>query len=105
MYSDEDLHTVESTELEALFVWLSEKPHMTSSGNPGGRTQLLQICLGIGLLLKDANLIQYTEDGDHAEETPKYITESNWGITELDAFGKYIKKVQGNISKSPTAAR
>lgn len=78
---------------------------MTSSGHPVSRTQLLQICLGLGLLLKDANLIQYTEEGDHAKETPKFIINSDWGTTELDGFGKYIKKVQGDISKSPTAAR
>lgn len=104
LYSDDTLHTPDSAMLKALFDWLDQNPHM-SSGKHIGRATLLRICLGLGFLLKDANLIQFTEDGGHSEGTPGYIMESVWGTEEVDCFSSYIVKVKTGLSRPSTMAR
>ena len=73
-----------------------------SPGKLVNRETLLQICLGLGLLLRDANLIQFTEDGEHSDETPPYIIQSIWETREMDSFSGYIKRLWADISKSLT---
>jgi len=51
----------------------------------------------LGILLSDANLIQFTEEGGYPEETPTYIMESVWETDELDLFVKYVKKVGADL--------
>jgi len=86
-----------SLELAALVEWLGGGPHITGSGKRANKATLLRICLGLGILLKDANLIQYTEEGGHSDETPGYIMQSAWGIDEVDTFSKYIKELRTEV--------
>jgi hypothetical protein len=104
-YSDKSLHTPNSAKLEALFDWLNQSPHLISPGKPISRVVFLRICLGLGFLLKDVNLIQFTEDGGHSEDTPGYIVQSAWGEKELEAINEYILKVKSDLSGSPAGAR
>ena len=98
LHSDPSLHMADRKKLDALSGWIGGNPHLTSHGNPASRATLLRICLGVGLLLKDANLIHYTEDEGHDEETPVHITQSGWGIREVDMFTEYLQKVKADIS-------
>jgi len=47
----------------------------------------------LGILLKDANIIQFTEDGGHSDETPAYIQQSAWTMEEVFTFGNYVKEI------------
>ena len=104
-YSDPSLHTADREKLDDLSGWIGGNPHLMSNGNPASRAILLQICLGVGLLLKDANLIHYTEDDGHNEETPVHILQSDWGIHEVDMFGDYLRKVKADISEPLASVR
>ena len=104
LHSDSTLHTPDRTRLEALFDWLNQNPHMVS-GKLVSRAILFRICLGLGLLLKDANLIQFTEEGGYSDETPGYIVQSTWGTDEVDYFSAYILKVKTNLSRPSTRTR
>jgi hypothetical protein len=68
-----------------------------STGELVNKATLLRICLGLGILLNDAILIQYTEDGGHAEDTPGYIVQSAWRTPEEDKFAEYIRKVKTDL--------
>ena len=68
-------------------------------------TILFWICLGLGLLLKDANLIQFTEEGGYSDETPGYIVQSTWGTDKVDYFSAYILKVKTDLSRPSTGTR
>jgi hypothetical protein len=59
----------------------------------------------LGLLLKDSNLIQYTEEDGHSEETPQYIVGSGWGIYELNRFNSFLKRVKADLTRPSPAAR
>lgn len=85
--------------------WITQKPYLLPSGTLRNRATLLRICLGCGFLLKDANLIQFTEDGDYDEGTPGYIMQSSWGKEEVDEFSAYISKVKAAVTKAATQAR
>lgn len=76
---------------------------MTSSGSLISRAGLLQICLGLGFLLKDVNIVQLTEEGDHKKETPGHIVGSSWGSDELDVFSKYITRANDKVNKALTS--
>ena len=76
-----------------------------SPGNLVNKVTLLRICLGFGTLLKDANTIQFTEEGGHSEKTPGYIVQSTWGEGELDTFTEYLQKVQKDLLKSAIGKR
>ena len=101
-YSDRSLHIPDSTELVALSEWLNQDPHLTSSEKLVNKATLLQICLGLGLLLRDATLIQFTEEGGHDEETLSFISQSAWTTKEYDAFHGYLKKVWARVEISIT---
>ena len=105
IHSDPSLHTADRKEFDALNGWIGGNPHLTSHGSPVNRATLLRICLGVGLLLKDANLIHYTEDEGHDEETPVHITQSDWGIGEVDMFSDYLRKVKADVSEPSTSVR
>ena len=75
------------------------------SGKLVSRAILFRICLGLGLLLKDANLIQFTEEGGYSDETPGYIVQSTWGTDKVDYFSAYILKVKTNLSRPSTRTR
>jgi hypothetical protein len=96
-HSDGGLHTPDRSNLEALSGWIGQNPHLTNSGKPVSKAELLRIVLGLGILLSDANLIQFTEEGGYPEETPTYIVESVWETDELDLFVKYVKKVGADL--------
>ena len=98
-HSDHSLHLPRSKELTALLSWLDQDPHLMSPGKLANRETLLQICLGLGLLSRDATLIQFTEDGGHLDETPTYITQSVWGTREIDKFGDYLKRLWTAIAR------
>ena len=95
--SDVKPHTKDSAELETLCVWLNQKLHLTASGSPVDRVSLLQYCLGLNLLLRDAQFIQYTEEGEHLGDIPPHITQSYWGMDELEIFSFCIEQVQTDL--------
>jgi len=101
-HSDKTLHLSSSRDLIDLLGWLDQDPHLISPGKLVNRESLLQICLGLGLLLRDANLIQFTEDNRYPDETPDYIVQSIWETRELDAFTGYVKRLWTDINKSLT---
>jgi len=97
-FSDISLHAQDPAELEALCQWIDSTPHQI--GTPAellDRESLLQICLGVGYLLRDAKLIQFTEDGCFPEEVPVHITQSTWGLTEVDIFTEFVKTLRGDL--------
>jgi hypothetical protein len=88
-----------SSKLQPLLQWVEAEPHFDESGKLVNRATLLGICLGMGMIWKDAHLIQFTE-GDHAEDTPHYIAASPWAINEYNAFGDYIGRLLHDIEAS-----
>jgi len=94
IFSDQALHTPNSAELAVVHAWLEGGPHLTSDSEHVNKTTFFRICLGMGIILKDVNLIQFTEEGGHSEETPAYITQSAWGTPELLAFGDYFQELR-----------
>lgn len=78
---------------------MNQDPHLTSANKLVDRAALLEICLGLGLLLKDAALIQFTE-GEHHEETPSYIAQSSWETKEYNAFQEYLEKIWGDVEQT-----
>jgi len=65
---------------------------------------MLQICLGLGILLGDAHLIQFTE-GDHGEGLPGYIANSPWQATNDEKFHSYICQVRVDLEKAVEESR
>lgn len=99
-YSDKSLHIPNSANLAALSKWLNQDPHLTSFEKLVNKATLLRICLGLGLLLKDATLIQFTEEGGFDEETPTFISQSAWTTKEYDTFHAYLREVWTCVEKS-----
>jgi hypothetical protein len=62
--------------MKALLQWLTADPHLDSSGDLVTRAILLQICLGVGIIAKDAHLIQFTE-GKHTNKIPRQVPTSS----------------------------
>jgi hypothetical protein len=103
-HSDPILHE-NADKVKALCDWLDGNPHLMAPGELVNGTELLRICLGLGLLLKDASLIQFTEDGGHADETAEFIVQSSWGQTEVEIFGDYLRKVKADLGLPSVSAR
>jgi len=94
-----------SPEFEAVLAWFDDGPHSASVGKLVSRSSLLQICLGLGILIKDATQIQCAEDNIHPDGTPPYIQQSVWGIKELDEFKGYAKRFCASINRSQSHIR
>jgi len=63
-----------------------------------GKETLLQICLGVGTLLKDATLIQFNE-GEYSEGTPDHIKDSAWeGVPQMEEFQGYLRELRQDVS-------
>jgi len=97
LFSDQDLHIQDSPKLATLCAWFEGMPHVVQPGEPVNKTTLLQICLGMGILLKDANLIQFTEEGGHNDDTPAYIMQSTWEANVLVMLNNYISNIRGEL--------
>ena len=101
-FSDPKLHAPNSAQHQELLNWIEQKPYLTNSGALVSRAALLQICLGMGLLLRDAETIHFTEADGHEEGTPGHIVESSWGLDEVDEFSAFIKRVNSKVNEVPT---
>lgn len=105
IFSDRALHVEgKDNRSKALFKWLETNPHLNDAEDLVDRASLLQICLGVGIALGDANLIQFTE-GEYPKETPDYLTASTWTVSEHDIFQDYIQKLQEDLLKDTMASR
>ena len=60
------------------------------------RAALLEICLGIGILAGDAEIIQFYEGG-YPEGTPDYICSSSWDVGDYDKFQEYTGRLNKDI--------
>ena len=77
----------------AVRKWLKTNPHLNESGELVNKASLLEICLGLGILLDDAQLALFTEDDDE-KEMPHYISGSVWDPSDYDQFTDYANKLQ-----------
>ena len=90
--------------LSTLFNWLDQDPHLDVEGGLVDRASMMQICLGTGLLLRDAHLIQFTEE-EFSEDIPDHIVRSPWGASEYTKFQSYILKVRKDLCKDTETSR
>ena len=51
----------------------------------------------MGIILGDAHLFLFTEDGEHAKETPAHILNSPWTLSNYNKFQNYIQKLQEDL--------
>lgn len=72
-------------------------PHLTSSGELVNRATLERICLGVGIIMSDAQLIQFTEDEDFGQ-APDYIATSHWAGVEYGKIHDYIHRLHKDLS-------
>jgi hypothetical protein len=105
-YSDQNLHVKKkgSDRTTALLGWLDEDPHLDDSEKLVNRATMLDICLGVGILLGDSQLVLFTED-DISGDLPEYIGASQWSITEHDKFHDYICKLHKALLKDVGSSR
>ena len=73
-YSDQNLHVKKrgSDRTKTLLEWLDEDPHLDDSEKLVNRATMLNICLGMGILLGDSQLVVFTEDSASGD-FPEYI--------------------------------
>ena len=104
-FSDEALHTQKKgKKISAFFRWLKKDPHFDGSGDLVNRAALLEICLGMGIIWKDAHLIQFIE-GEHTKETPQHIISSPWTVNEYNTVGDYIERLHKDLLHEIEAPR
>lgn len=104
-FSDRALHIKgRGSKAKALLQWLKADPHLDNSGNLIKRAGLLEICVGVGIVVKDAQLIQFME-GDHDETTPDHIISSHWGLEEYDVFQNYTERLYKDLLHSIASSR
>lgn len=104
VFSDKVLHEGKNSKIDTLFTWLDMDPHLGASGDLANRATMMQICLGMGILLGDARLIQFTED-EYDDDVPGHITTSFWAASEYDKFQNYICKVREDLTKDIESSR
>ena len=105
IYSDKALHIQgKASKIEALFQWLDADPHLTEQGDLVNRATLLQICLGVGIVLGDAHLIQFGEE-ETLDMAPGYIRASTWNVTQYNKFLNYMSKVRVDLEDSIERSR
>lgn len=90
VHADEDLHS-DAASLKQLHSWLEGAPHEDEAGNLVGKCALLQLVVGLGILLRDARVID--SDG-WPDDTPDYVTGSIWDPSEQDRFLEYTTALQ-----------
>ena len=103
-YGDESLHQ-NAAKMKPLHRWIATDPHLDDSGDLQNRASLLQICLGLGILLGDACCALFTEENQHAPETPGYLTTSIWGPSDYDALMDYTKQLEKELLKDLEVSR
>ena len=103
IYGDQALHT-NTSKIKTLHQWFEADPHLEGSGDLVNRETLLQICLGLGILLNDACIVLFTEDG-YPEGVPDHLKESIWDPSNYDKLLDYTIKLQGNLWSAIDASR
>ena len=68
------------------------------------RAALVEICLGMGIIWKDAHLIQFME-GDHTDDTPAHIISSSWMVNDCNTFGDYVEELHKDLLHDIETAR
>jgi hypothetical protein len=90
--------------IKKVYEWLKAKPHLEESGGLVDKPALLEICLGIGILLKDIHLIQFTED-EFPEGTPDYICHSSLELSDSDELHLYLTILRDDLSRGAALLR
>lgn len=104
-YSDKMLHQRgKSSRIPKLSGWLENNPHLNDSGNVVDRTTLQQICLGVGIIMGDAHLIQFSEDGEFGP-APKYIATSPWAGPEYGMVHDYVHQLREDLLSAVKSPR
>lgn len=103
VHGDRVLHESDE-ELKALRQWFASDPHLDESEELVNQASLLGICLGVGILLKDARCALFTKEDEYPEGTPVFITDSIWTVPVYDMLGAYIRKLQRRLQGTGGAA-
>lgn len=90
--------------MKGLLQWLKTTPHLDASGDLVSRATLSEICLGMGIIWKDAHLIQFIE-GDYTDGTPSHIISSFWTIDDYNTFGDYVEELHRDVLHHIDTAR
>jgi hypothetical protein len=78
---------------KVLSRWFSTDPHLDESKNLVDQASLLGICLGVGILMKDARCTLFTAEDEYPEGTPDFIIDSFWTVPVYEMLRAYIKKL------------
>jgi hypothetical protein len=84
---------LKADKITAVHRWFQSDPHLDESGELVNRESLLGICLGLGILLDDACLIEFTE-GDYGKDVPRYIVDSKWDPSDCDKLVEYSERLR-----------
>jgi hypothetical protein len=77
----------DTQEFEALISWLKTKPYCSPLHDPYGREMVLLVCLGIGLVFRDLQTIQFTEEGeDFPDELGDFLKDTSLTWAHVDAL-------------------
>jgi hypothetical protein len=88
-------------EFEEFVKWLRSSPHRSTILDPYGRTVMVLICLGIGLVLQDLHMLQFElgEDSsdEHLDPTVKHMKHSKLGWAQTQVLLRCCQDLRRDI--------
>ncbi|KLO05059.1 hypothetical protein SCHPADRAFT_896564 [Schizopora paradoxa] len=96
-YLPKDIHELRG--FTAFLDWAKERSFTGATGSLVVKELLLQLCLGIGLLLREISFINDTEDGEFPEDAPIYLRDSRLDMGKYEEIKKLIYHTLFNLKQ------
>jgi hypothetical protein len=88
-------------QFESFVKWLRSCPHRSPKLEPEGRTAIVLVCLGIGLVLRDLRTVQFDlgegDSDEHLDESVKYLKHSRLGWGHTQALLRACRDIMDDI--------